>query len=166
MRPYPAAGGLYALDLYLIVNRCAGLDAGLYAYDAERHALRSRPVSQHHTDALLADASLATAIPQEQLQVLVIVAAHFQRVAWKYSSIAYSLVLKDVGVLYDTMYLAATAMGLAPCAVGCGNADLFARCRRPRLLRRHIGGRIPARKPRQAMNVSCRTNREKPYARR
>jgi len=30
-------------------------------------------------------------------------------------------------VLYDTMYLVATAMGLAPCAVGCGNADLFAR---------------------------------------
>jgi hypothetical protein len=25
------------------------------------------------------------------------------------------------------MYLAATAMGLGPCAVGCGDADLFAR---------------------------------------
>jgi len=127
VRPYPAAGGLYELDLYLIVNRCAGLDPGLYEYDPERHALRPRPVSQHDTAALLADASLASAIPQEQLQVLVIVAARFQRVAWKYSSIAYSLVLKNVGVLFDTMYLAATAMGLAPCAVGCGNADLFAR---------------------------------------
>jgi hypothetical protein len=30
-------------------------------------------------------------------------------------------------VLYQTMYLAATAMGLAPCAVGGGDADLFAR---------------------------------------
>jgi SagB-type dehydrogenase family enzyme len=59
--------------------------------------------------------------------VLVVVAARFQRIAWKYASIAYSLILKDVGVLYETMYLTATAMGLAPCAVGCGNADLFAR---------------------------------------
>jgi SagB-type dehydrogenase family enzyme len=126
VRPYPAAGGLYELDLYLIVNRCDGLDPGFYRYDPERHALRPRPASHDHTDPLLADASLATAIPQEQFQVLVIIAARFQRVAWKYSSIAYSLVLKDVGVLYDTMYLAATAMGLAPCAVGCGNADLFA----------------------------------------
>ncbi|MFN8625359.1 MAG: hypothetical protein U0587_05185 [Candidatus Binatia bacterium] len=32
-----------------------------------------------------------------------------------------------MGVLYQTMYLVATAMGLAPCAAGCGNADLFAR---------------------------------------
>src|SRR5215470_14686816 len=35
--------------------------------------------------------------------------------------------LKHVGVLYQTMYLTATAMGLAPCAVGGGNADLFAK---------------------------------------
>ena len=47
--------------------------------------------------------------------------------AWKYESIAYALTLKDVGVLFQTMYLAATAMGLAPCALGGGDADLFAR---------------------------------------
>jgi len=35
--------------------------------------------------------------------------------------------LKHVGVLFQTMYLAATAMGLAPCALGGGDADLFAR---------------------------------------
>jgi hypothetical protein len=28
---------------------------------------------------------------------------------------------------FQTMYLAATAMGLAPCAVGGGDADLFVR---------------------------------------
>jgi len=108
------------------VQRCSGLDPGFYCYDPERHALRPRSPSHDDTVALLADAGLATAIPQEQIQVLIIIAARFQRVAWKYASIAYSLVLKDVGVLYDTMYMAATAMGLAPCAVGCGNADRFA----------------------------------------
>jgi oxazoline/thiazoline dehydrogenase len=30
-------------------------------------------------------------------------------------------------VLYQTIYLAATAMGLAPCAIGGADADLFAR---------------------------------------
>jgi SagB-type dehydrogenase family enzyme len=39
---------------------------------------------------------------------------------------AYAAVLKDVGVLYQTMYLVATAMGLAPCALGGGDSDLFA----------------------------------------
>jgi oxazoline/thiazoline dehydrogenase len=57
--------------------------------------------------------------------VLVILAARFPRLAWKYESIAYSLILKHVGVLYQTMYLAATAMGLAACAVGGGDSDLF-----------------------------------------
>ena len=34
--------------------------------------------------------------------------------------------LKNVGVLMQTMYLTATAMGLAGCAVGSGDADVFA----------------------------------------
>ena len=49
------------------------------------------------------------------------------RLAWKYAGIAYAAVLKDAGVLLDAMYLAATAMGLSPCAVGGGDCDRFAR---------------------------------------
>ena len=37
------------------------------------------------------------------------------------------VILKDLGGLFQNMYLAATAMGLAPCAIGIGNSDLFAR---------------------------------------
>jgi oxazoline/thiazoline dehydrogenase len=59
-------------------------------------------------------------------QVLIILAARFQRVTWKYSAMAYATVLKNVGVLYQTMYLVATAMGLAPCALGGGDSDIFA----------------------------------------
>jgi catechol 2,3-dioxygenase-like lactoylglutathione lyase family enzyme len=42
------------------------------------------------------------------------------------SSIAYAIMLKDLGALYQTLYLVATAMELAPCAIGGGDADLFA----------------------------------------
>ena len=38
---------------------------------------------------------------------------------------AYALVLKNVGVLYQTMYLTASAMGLAACGIGGGHSDLF-----------------------------------------
>jgi SagB-type dehydrogenase family enzyme len=76
---------------------------------------------------LLRDAAVSTAIAEDTLQVLLILTARFPRLAWKYQSIAYALTLKHVGVVYQTMYLAATAMGLAPCAVGGGDADLFAR---------------------------------------
>ncbi|NJM62269.1 MAG: SagB/ThcOx family dehydrogenase, partial [Oscillatoriales cyanobacterium RU_3_3] len=60
-------------------------------------------------------------------QILIILAARFPRVSWAYESIAYALILKAVGALYQTMYLVATAMDLAPSAIGCGNADLFAK---------------------------------------
>ena len=40
---------------------------------------------------------------------------------------AYATILKDTGVLMQTMYLVAEAMGLAACAVGGGHSDIFAR---------------------------------------
>ena len=59
--------------------------------------------------------------------MLLILAARFSRLAWKYESIAYALTLKHVGVVFQTMYLAATAMDLAARAIGGGDADLFSR---------------------------------------
>jgi len=60
-------------------------------------------------------------------QILITIAARFSRVSWKYSSIAYSLILKDVGVLIQTLYMMATDMGLGGCAIGTSNIDLFAK---------------------------------------
>jgi SagB-type dehydrogenase family enzyme len=40
---------------------------------------------------------------------------------------AYAAVLKDVGVLYQALYLTSTAMGLGGCALGGGDAATFAR---------------------------------------
>jgi SagB-type dehydrogenase family enzyme len=60
-------------------------------------------------------------------QVLITIAARFGRISWKYSSIAYSLILKDVGSMIQTFYLAATDMGLGGCAIGTSNIDLFAK---------------------------------------
>jgi SagB-type dehydrogenase family enzyme len=60
-------------------------------------------------------------------QVLVTIAARFGRVSWKYSSIAYALILKDVGVLIQTLYLMAGDIGLGGCAIGMADIDLFAK---------------------------------------
>ncbi len=127
VRPYPAGGGLYELELYVAVNRCANLEPGLYHYDPSRHQLTRLCGRMADVQSLLRDAADSAAIAEDALQVLLILAARFPRVAWKYESIAYALTLKHVGVLFQTMYLAATAMGLAPCALGGGDADLFAR---------------------------------------
>ncbi len=60
-------------------------------------------------------------------QVLITMAAPFGRVSWKYSGFAYSLVLKHVGVVMQTLYLMTTEIALGSCAIGIGDIDLFSR---------------------------------------
>ena len=43
-------------------------------------------------------------------QVLITITARFGRISWKYGSIAYSLILKDAGILTQSLYLMATGM--------------------------------------------------------
>jgi SagB-type dehydrogenase family enzyme len=125
-RPYPSGGSAYELELYLTVANCEGLARGFYHYDAERHALVPIDVRAPELEALLAGGEFAMGAPAVP-QILITIAARFGRVSWKYSSVAYSLILKDVGVLLQTLYMMATDMGLGGCAIGTNNIDLFAK---------------------------------------
>jgi SagB-type dehydrogenase family enzyme len=89
------------------------------------HKLIQVSQSNEKIAALLKDACQSAAI-EHKPQVLITLASRFQRMSWKYNTISYAATLKNVGVLYQTMYLVATDMGLAPCALGSGNSDLFA----------------------------------------
>lgn len=124
-RPYPSGGASYALELYLAVNSCEGLARGFYHYDAGAHALTAIDVQPQDLQSLLTGAAGAMAAAPPQ--ILITFAARFGRVSWKYSSLAYSLVLKESGVLMQTLYLMATDLGLGGCAIGSMNIDLFAR---------------------------------------
>jgi SagB-type dehydrogenase family enzyme len=126
-RPYPSGGALYPIEVYPVVRVCQGLEAGLYHYDPEGHRLARLAPRSEDLDKLLDDAAQATAMPRDAVQVLLVLTARFGRVAWKYSGLSYALILKDLGGLFQNMYLAATAMGLAPCAIGVGDSDRFAR---------------------------------------
>ncbi|HEX3342702.1 MAG TPA: SagB family peptide dehydrogenase [Pseudolabrys sp.] len=126
VRPYPSAGASYELELYLAVDKCEGLARGFYHYDAGGHALLAIGARTHELEALLTGAKFAMDAPAAP-QVLITTAARFGRISWKYSSLAYALILKDVGVLTQTFYLMATDMGLGGCAIGSTNIDLFAK---------------------------------------
>jgi SagB-type dehydrogenase family enzyme len=124
-RPYPSGGAAYELELYPLVRQVDGTEPALYHYDPEAHTLGLVAEPGPRTTLLLEYARF-TALMETQPQVVILIAARFGRVTWKYESMAYALVLKHVGVLLQTMYLVATAMGLAPCALGGGNSDAFA----------------------------------------
>ena len=97
-RPYPSAGASYELELYLAVDKCDGLTRGFYHYDAGGHALVPIDVRTPHLEALFSEAQLSMDAPATP-QIVITIAARFGRVSWKYSSLAYALILKDVGVL-------------------------------------------------------------------
>ncbi|MGH7580497.1 MAG: SagB/ThcOx family dehydrogenase, partial [Gemmatimonadales bacterium] len=125
-RPYPSGGSRYGLELYAIIGACRDIPRGMYHYDPLGHRLEALAAPEADVDGLLRRAAAAAGRSAEP-QVLIVIAARFRRVTWKYRSMAYPLVLKEVGGLYQTMYLVATAMKLAPCALGGGDPGRFAR---------------------------------------
>ncbi len=124
-RPYPGGGALHPLEIYPVIDRCENLASGLYHYNPLEHQLYKVSERNWHVEALL-DMGWQMIAELDRPQILFVIAARFQRVQWKYASITYATILKDLGGLYQTMYLVGEAMGLAPCALGGGHSDLFA----------------------------------------
>ncbi|MFB2919616.1 MULTISPECIES: SagB family peptide dehydrogenase [Aerosakkonema] len=124
-RPYPSGGASYELEFYTLINNCEDVPPGLYHYCPINHQLGKICELNIPVIRLLKEAEMATG-EECNPQVLIVITARFARVMWSYQSIAYALILKHVGIVMQTMYLVATGMNLAPCALGGGNSDLFA----------------------------------------
>ena len=124
-RPYPSGGGIYELELYPVARHVAGLEPGMYHYDSFDHALR--PVADADSKAVsqLLKPAAATLTGGAEPQILIVMAARAGRMMWTYEQIGYAAILKDVGVLMQTIYLAATAMGLGACAQGFSDTAAF-----------------------------------------
>lgn len=128
--PNPSGGALDALEFYLAIRLAEGTEPGLYRYDRFGHRLERICGLTRAVHRLIDAAQNATGgspdLPTYPPQVVILLAARFGRVGWSYETLAYSLILKQVGVTYQTMYCVATAMGLAPCALGAGDSAAFA----------------------------------------
>ena len=111
----PSAGGLHPTEAYLLVQRVEGVAPGLYHYHPVDHALE--PMRALGADEARA---LATSFVGAQpyfidAPALVTPTARFGRNFWKYRNHpkAYRALVLDVGHLSQTIYLAATELGLA-----------------------------------------------------
>lgn len=121
-RPYPSSDSLYELELYVSVEACEGLERGVYHYDPAEHALTLLSTEESRLAELLDDAKVLTGTLRRP-PALITMTARMARLSWVYDGIAYATALKHVGVLQQTLYLVATAMGLAPCALAVGDGD-------------------------------------------
>jgi putative peptide maturation dehydrogenase len=110
----PSAGGLHPTEAYLLVQAVDGVAPGLYHYHSVDHALEPmRALSAADADEL-AMRFVAAQRYFGDAHVLVIPAVRFGRNFWKYRNHAkaYRALILDVGHLSQTLYLAATELGL------------------------------------------------------
>ncbi len=124
-RPYPSGGSLHELQFYLAVWHCKGLERGIYRYVGESHQLVPVGGSEAQMAKLLGRSGAAMGQPEAKPQVLLILTTRHPRMAWKYQGMAYRATLMNVGVVFQTLYLVATDLGIAACANGAGDGRVF-----------------------------------------
>lgn len=125
-RPYPSRGGSHELELYVIVHECVDIPRGAYHYDPFEHRLEPVDADADLVAEMLENGRVAGGFP-DLPPVLIIMTARFRRLSWKYSGLAYALVLKHVGVLTQSLYLVSAGMGLAACALASSDIDTAAK---------------------------------------
>ena len=137
LRPVASAGALHSIEIYLCIHRCMGLSPGFYHYDTSLHSLgKLCGLVDPCLQMLDLAASSTCRAPQaasvspgqgQRPDVLVVMAARYGRNASLHhrTGLAYALILKDVGAIYQQFYLVATALRLAPCGLSFGSSELF-----------------------------------------
>lgn len=118
-RPYPSGGARYPLEIYVLNNRIRDIQNGVHYYDPLKHQLILLNKNKNYQKKFnqFVTRVLYPTMKREP-DVIFIITAVFARTMWKYEKLGLSLILSDLGCLYQTMYLIATEMNLAPCPVG------------------------------------------------
>lgn len=144
-RPYPSGGSVHELEVYVVAPGSEHLDRGLWRYAPDRHALDLVTDDEARVGVLVRDLQQAATL-EEPAPFGLLITARFGRLMWKYQTMAYALILKHVGVLYQTLYLNATAMGLGVCGLGGASTSSFAAASGlPPLAEGVVGGMVAGR---------------------
>jgi len=114
-RTAPSSGSLYPIEVYAVVHRVDGIDAGVYHYAYREHALervragdfRAKVVEQGIAQEFLGECG-----------VVLFLTMIMQRMRPKYQDRSYRYGLLEAGHLGENAYLAANSMGLGACGVG------------------------------------------------
>ncbi|KAB7769744.1 putative peptide maturation dehydrogenase [Xanthomonas maliensis] len=123
----PSGGGLHPIEAYLLVQNVVGLAAGVYHYRADTHVLERLPGID------LTRTFVMEAVGQQHwfadAQVLVALVPRFARTFWKYRqhAKAYRVIAMEAGHLSQTLYLAATDLGLGAFITGAINEKYLER---------------------------------------
>jgi len=117
-RTAPSAGGLYALELYIIAGKVNGLPAGVYRYDLLTHELVSLLTADMPLE--LSRAALdQTSITQAA--AIFAISAVYERISSKYGDRGIRYAHMEAGHAAQNLLLQAVALGLGAVLVGAFN---------------------------------------------
>jgi SagB-type dehydrogenase family enzyme len=120
LRTAPSAGATYPMELYAVVGAVEGLDAGVYRYVPDGHALAV--VSKGDVRAALFEAASRQAAVQSA-PVTLVLAAVVARTAARYAERAERYVAIEVGAVGENIYLQAESLGLGTVYMGAYRDD-------------------------------------------
>jgi SagB-type dehydrogenase family enzyme len=123
-RAAPAAGALYPIETYVVVNKVEGLEPGLYHYRVAGMDILERPIvegshslEQLRTGDLRAEVT-AAALDQPlcgKAGAVFVWTAVFARSEWKYRERSYRYFYLEAGHLAAQLSLEAVSLGLGTC---------------------------------------------------
>jgi SagB-type dehydrogenase family enzyme len=108
-RPVPSGGGLYPLEVYLLVREVKGLEPGTYHYAVLDHTLERlelAPVPASRLMEIFMDQAYAA-----DAALVVILTAILARSMVKYADRGYRLILLEAGHTIQNLNLATTSLG-------------------------------------------------------
>ena len=120
-RPYPSAGGLYAVNVFLVALRVEGICTGVYNVNADQQKLQQVCLfdSPGSLQAIISQAILADGDSRlRNSQALLIFTGDFSKVKQKYGDRAYRFLLLEAGHIAQNIALCATALGLLQVPLG------------------------------------------------
>lgn len=114
-RAAPSAGAQYPIEIYLAANGIRNLADGVYWFNVENNSL-----------VLKKEGNYAERIAQfcfgqqfiAQAEAIFIMTAVWERTMGRYGQRGKQYIFLDAGHIAQNIYLEATSLGLAPCAIG------------------------------------------------
>lgn len=123
LRTVPSAGGRHALETYLLVNRVAEIEPGIYRYVALGHALLPLRLDLQKREEIA-----HACLDQKQIltsAVTFIWVAVTERMVYRYGQRGYRYLHLDAGHVCQNLYLAGEQIGCRSCAIAAFDDDLL-----------------------------------------
>lgn len=110
----PSGGAMHPVEVYPLISRVDGLDAGIYHYNSSQHSLE---IIERIAASEIRNVAFRAVAEQDgfsNANVIFILVARFGRHFWKYRkhTKAYKVIAMDAAHLSQTHYLVCTALGL------------------------------------------------------